>query len=92
MNDEHIFALVEAINGAHLYAIHELALDAAFIDDIGQMPSSFGGSVSGFHQGGMFSSVVVRRCCERCSSGFWLSYCFGSGAVLEILAKGKAAS
>jgi hypothetical protein len=40
MNDEHVFALVETIDGAHLYAIHQLALDATFIDDIGQMSSS----------------------------------------------------
>jgi hypothetical protein len=40
MNDEHVFALVETINGANLHAIHELALDARVIDDIGQMPHS----------------------------------------------------
>ena len=40
MNDEHVFALVETINGAKLHAIHELALDARVIDDIGQMPHS----------------------------------------------------
>jgi hypothetical protein len=46
MNDEHVFALVETINGAHLYAIHQLALDAAFIDDICQISSSFWGGLS----------------------------------------------
>ena len=40
MDDEHVFALVEAIDGADLDAIHQLALDAGFIDDIGQMSSS----------------------------------------------------
>jgi hypothetical protein len=40
MNDEHVFALVETIDGANLHAIHKLALDARFIDDIGQMSSS----------------------------------------------------
>ena len=30
MNDEHVFALVETIDGAHLHAIHQLALDARF--------------------------------------------------------------
>jgi hypothetical protein len=51
MNDEHIFALVETINGAYLHAIHQLALDAAFIDDISQISSSFWRSLSGFYQG-----------------------------------------
>ena len=59
MNDEHIFALVETINRAYLHAVHQLALDAAFIDDIGQNSSSFRASLSGFYQGGMFSSVLV---------------------------------
>jgi len=40
MDDEHVFALVEAIDGADLDAIHQLALDAGFIDDISQMSSS----------------------------------------------------
>jgi len=60
MDDEHIFALVETINGAHLDAIHQLALDAAFIDDIGQMSFSFRGSLSGFHQGGMFHRFLYQ--------------------------------
>src|SRR4029077_18799927 len=34
MNDEHIFALVEAIDGTHLDAIGVLALNAVFGDDI----------------------------------------------------------
>ena len=36
MDDEHVFALVETIDGAYLHAIHQLALDAGFIDDISQ--------------------------------------------------------
>jgi ABC-type sugar transport system substrate-binding protein len=40
MNDEHVLALVETIDGANLHAIHKLALDARFIDDVGQMSSS----------------------------------------------------
>jgi hypothetical protein len=39
MNDEHVFAFVETIDGAHLHAIHKLALDARLIDNIGQMSS-----------------------------------------------------
>src|SRR5579862_3367721 len=34
MDDEHIGALVEAVHGAHLDAIHVLALDATFDDDV----------------------------------------------------------
>ena len=34
MDDEHVVALVEAIHGAHLDAVHELALDATFDDDV----------------------------------------------------------
>ena len=37
MNDEHILALVEAVHGANLHAIHQLTLDAAFVDDVGQL-------------------------------------------------------
>ena len=36
-DDEHVLALVEAVHGANLHAIHQLALDAAFVDDIGQL-------------------------------------------------------
>ena len=35
VDDEHILALVEAIDGAHLNAIHQLAFDAGFGDDVG---------------------------------------------------------
>ena len=37
MNDEHVFALVETIDGANLHAIHQLALDATLVDDVGQL-------------------------------------------------------
>ena len=37
MDDEHIFALIEAVHGADLHAIHQLALDAALVDDVGQL-------------------------------------------------------
>ena len=57
MNDEHDFALVETIDGANLHAIHNLALDARFVDDIGQMSPPFGnGSLSNLlmlHQTGV---------------------------------------
>ena len=35
MDNEHVFALVETINGAHLDAIHVLTFDTVFIDDVG---------------------------------------------------------
>src|SRR5580658_474077 len=35
VDDQHTFTLVEAIDGAHLDAIHVLAFDAGFGDDIG---------------------------------------------------------
>jgi len=47
MDYEHVFALVETIDGADLHAIHQFALDAGFVDDIGQMSSPPGnGSLS----------------------------------------------
>ena len=35
VDDQHVFALVEAIDGAHFHAIHIFALDAVFGDDVG---------------------------------------------------------
>src|SRR5262245_7597697 len=35
MNDEHVLALIEAIDGANLNAVRELALDAILVDDVG---------------------------------------------------------
>jgi hypothetical protein len=35
MDDEHVLALVEAVHGTHLDAIHVLALNAALDDDVG---------------------------------------------------------
>src|ERR1700687_5479087 len=37
VDDEHVLALVEAVHGANLHAIHQLALDAAFVDDVGHL-------------------------------------------------------
>ena len=36
VDHEHIFALVEAVHGAHLDAVHRFAPNAALIDDVGQ--------------------------------------------------------
>src|SRR5262249_12714153 len=35
VNDEHVFAFVEAVDRTNLYAIGELTLDAVLIDDVG---------------------------------------------------------
>src|SRR5262249_5002977 len=43
MDDEHVFALVEAIHGTHLDAIHVLARNAAFDDDVGHPNLRFNG-------------------------------------------------
>src|ERR1700735_722595 len=37
MDNEHVLTLVKAIDGADLHAIHQLALDATLVDDIGQL-------------------------------------------------------
>jgi hypothetical protein len=38
VDDEHVLALVEAVDGAHRDAIGGLALDVFFIDDVGHGP------------------------------------------------------
>ena len=38
VDDEHVLAFVEAVDGAHRDAIGGLALDAPFIDDVGHSP------------------------------------------------------
>src|SRR5258707_2696112 len=35
VDDEHVLALVEAVDGTYLYAVHVLTFDTAFIDDVG---------------------------------------------------------
>ena len=37
MDDEHVLAFVEAVDRTYLYTVHQLALDATFIDDVGQL-------------------------------------------------------
>jgi hypothetical protein len=37
MDDEHVLALIEAVDGADLDAIHVLALDAVVRDDVGHL-------------------------------------------------------
>jgi hypothetical protein len=34
VDDEHVLALVEAVDRANLDAVHVLALDAVFVDDV----------------------------------------------------------
>src|SRR5258707_80478 len=38
VDDEHVLALVEAIDRTYLYAVHVLTFDTAFIDDVGHHP------------------------------------------------------
>src|SRR5882724_10387791 len=37
MDDQHVLALVEAVHGAHLDAVHGFAANAAIVDDVGQL-------------------------------------------------------
>jgi hypothetical protein len=46
MDDKHVLALVEAIHGAYLDAVHVFALDATFDNDIGHFANSPGAVTS----------------------------------------------
>ena len=37
MDDEHVLALVEAVHGAHLDAVHSFAANAVIVDDVCQL-------------------------------------------------------
>jgi hypothetical protein len=37
MDDEHVLTLVETIDGTDLHAVHQFALDATLVDDVGQL-------------------------------------------------------
>jgi hypothetical protein len=37
MDDQHVFALVKAINGANFDAVHVFAFDAIVVDEIGHL-------------------------------------------------------
>ena len=37
VNDEHVLALVEAVHGAHVDAVHDFAVNTALVDDEGQL-------------------------------------------------------
>ena len=37
VDDEHVLALVEAVHGAHVDAVHKFAANAALVDDVGQL-------------------------------------------------------
>ena len=54
MDHEHILALVEAIHGADLDAVHGFAANAAFIDDVGQLSA-----LSGCHV-----AITASRCSQ----------------------------
>src|SRR5436190_7415689 len=36
-SDEHVLALVEAVYGAHVDAVHDFAANTALVDDVGQL-------------------------------------------------------
>ena len=59
VDDEHVLALVEAVHGANLHAIHQLALDAAFVDDVGQL-SVLSAGRSGELIPGVFAGLALR--------------------------------
>ena len=46
VDDEHILALVEAVHGTHLDAVHVFALDAFVVDDVGQLNAVYPFTVS----------------------------------------------
>jgi hypothetical protein len=35
VDDEHVLALIEAVDGTYLHAVHVLTFDTALIDDVG---------------------------------------------------------
>jgi hypothetical protein len=37
MDDEHVLAFIEAVDRTYLHTVHQLALDATFIDDVGHL-------------------------------------------------------
>ena len=37
VDDEHVLALVEAVHGAHVDAVHGFAANTALVDDVGQL-------------------------------------------------------
>jgi hypothetical protein len=53
MDNEHVLAFIEAVDGAYLDAIHEFAADALVVDDVGQSrcPGILWVSVPGLAQG-----------------------------------------
>ena len=61
VDHEHILALVEAVHGADLDAVHGFAANAAFIDDVGQLSV-----LSGCHL-----AITTSRCFPRTLTHGW---------------------
>src|SRR5215471_17781419 len=62
VDDEHVLALVEAVDRAYLDAIGVLALDAAVVDDIGHRPFHLeGGSATTFAMALRPASTLIGR-------------------------------
>jgi hypothetical protein len=59
VDDEHILALVEAVHGTHLDAVHVFAHDAFVVDDVGQL-SVLSASRSGELIRGVFAVQAVQ--------------------------------
>ena len=66
MDDEHVLALVEAVDGTYLYAVHVLTFDTAFIDDVGHhllrvvgTPQAGGAQYACLKINGLFQSCVI---------------------------------
>src|SRR5207253_3949994 len=57
MDDQHVLAFVEAIDRAHLDAIHILTADAGFGDDVGH-------DVAYFSSGSAMSGAPIIWCCQ----------------------------
>src|SRR4029453_3398104 len=63
MDDEHVLALVEAVHGAHVDAVHGFAANAALVDDVGQS------SALSADRSGEFIGVCHRGACSLAENG-----------------------
>jgi hypothetical protein len=59
VDDEHVLALVEAVYGAHVDAVHDFAANTALVDDEGQLSV-----LSADHSGDLIHGVGLS---SRCS-------------------------
>jgi hypothetical protein len=64
VDHEHVLALVEAIHGAHLDAVHDFAANAALVDDVGQL-----GVLSAVRRGELIRDVRPRGARSSAENG-----------------------